>query len=137
MKKRRPVVGQMTWLESLQLRAGQLDPWAQFTLGLCYDHGRGVEQDFVEAAKWYRKAAYLGHAEAQFTLGVMHVDGQGVGQDYVLAHMWFNLSAAQEFENAARNRDVIAELMPPDQLALAQRLARDWKPSTERSSPDL
>lgn len=116
----------------LRLAANQGDAKAQFNLGLLYDHGRGVPQDSAEAAKWYRKAAYQRHAEAQFILGVMHVDGEGVAQDYVLAHMWFNLSAAQGFDNAAKNRDITASLMEPDQVALAERLAREWKPSSER-----
>ena len=53
----------------------------------------------------------------------------GVPQDYVLAHMWFNLSAAQGNGDAVKNRDIAAGLMTPDQLAEAQRLAREWKPS--------
>ena len=119
----------MAWL---RLAANQGDARAQFNLGLIYDHGRGVQQDAAEAAKWYRKAAYQRHAEAQFILGVMHIDGDGVAQDYVLAHMWFSLAADQGFENAARNRDITAGLMEPDHLALAERLAREWKPSSER-----
>ena len=30
---------------------------AQYRLGLMYDKGLGVPQDYAEAAKWYRKAA--------------------------------------------------------------------------------
>ena len=48
-------------------------------------------------------------------------------QDYVLAHMWFNLSASKgPAPNAAKNRDLIATLMTPGQIAEAQKLARDW-----------
>ena len=39
---------------------------AQFNLGIIYDHEQGVEQDYIEAAKWYRKAAEQGHRDAQF-----------------------------------------------------------------------
>lgn len=121
----------MTWLEILQRLADERDPWAQFTLGLCYDNGRGVPQDLLEAANWYRKAARQGHAEAQHTLGIMHVNGEGVAKDYVLAYMWFSLSTTHGFKDAAKNRDITASLMPPDQLDLAQRLVREWKPSTD------
>ena len=126
------MTGQENLLESLQLRADQGDPWAQFTLGLCHDNGRGVQQDFVEAARWYRKAAYQGHAEAQYILGVMHINGEGVAVDYVLAYMWFSISATNGFEDAAKHRDMTASYLPPDQLDLAHRLVRDWKPSNER-----
>ena len=69
-----------------------------------------------------------GDAAAQNTLGVAYVKGEGVPQDYVLAHMWFNLAAAQGNEDARQNRDGVAKLMTPDQIAEAQRLARQWKP---------
>jgi TPR repeat protein len=49
-------------------------------------------------------------------------------QDYVEAHKWFNLAAAGGNLNAAGNRDWLAKKMTPDQLAEAQRLAREWKP---------
>ena len=43
--------------------AGRID--AQFYLGICYYYGKGVPQDHAEAARWYRKAAEQGHANAQ------------------------------------------------------------------------
>ena len=50
-------------------RAEQGDAEAQFNLGFCYDDGRGVEKDYGEAVKWYRKAAEQNFAPAQFNLG--------------------------------------------------------------------
>jgi TPR repeat protein len=101
---------------------------AQFNLGLMYSYGKGVSQDDAEAVKWYRKAAEQGNAMAQFNLGFMYVKGQGVPQDYIQAHMWFNLAAANGYGNAVKNRDLVASKMTPDQMAEAQRLAREWKP---------
>ena len=40
-------------------------PEAQYTLGLMYDKGLGVERDTKEAQKWYKKAAASGHREAK------------------------------------------------------------------------
>jgi hypothetical protein len=42
--------------------------------------------------------------------------------------MWWNLAAAQGNEDARKNRDLAARRMTPDQLAEAQRMAREWKP---------
>jgi hypothetical protein len=49
--------------------------------------------------------------------------------------MWFNLAASrysasevEKREQGVKNRDIIASLMTPAQLAEAQRLAREWKP---------
>ena len=101
---------------------------AQSNLGVMYDNGQGVPQDYAEAVKWYRKAAEQGNAGAQNNLGVMYANGQGVPQDYIQAHMWWNLSAAQGNKVAVQNRDLIASKMSPEQVAQAQRLAREWKP---------
>ena len=38
---------------------------AQFNLGMMYDSGQGVRQDYAEAFRWYRKAADQGYTEAQ------------------------------------------------------------------------
>jgi TPR repeat protein len=84
----------------------------------------------AEAVKLYRKAADQGFAAAQSKLGVMYAQGRGVPQDYVLAHMWSNLAAAQGDENAKNNRNLLEQHMSPDQIAEAQRLAREWKPTT-------
>ncbi|MFW9297617.1 tetratricopeptide repeat protein, partial [Glaesserella parasuis] len=42
--------------------AEQGDAVAQFNLGVMYDKGRGVNQDYHQAAKWYQKAAEQGIA---------------------------------------------------------------------------
>jgi hypothetical protein len=46
--------------------------------------------------------------------------------------MWFNLAAAQGNESAKKNRDIAASHMTRDQLAQAQRLAREWRSASER-----
>jgi hypothetical protein len=58
-----------------------------------------------------------------------------VQQDVVAAHMWFNLAAARfpptDARNraaAVKNRDTVAGEMSSEQLAEAQKRARDWKP---------
>ena len=42
--------------------------------------------------------------------------------------MWFNLAVANGFKEAVRNRDMVARHMTPEQIAEAQKLAREWKP---------
>ena len=115
-------------IRKLLQQAKQGDAKAQFTLGLRYDDGLGVPQDDAQAVKWYRLAADQGYAQAQYNLGVMYANGIGVPQDYVQAHMWLNLAAAQGDANGTKNRDTIAKLMTPQQIAQAQELARNWKP---------
>jgi uncharacterized protein len=59
----------------------------------------------------------------------MYANGRGVPQDYIIAHMWLNLAAASGDKNAVTNRDRVAALMTPTQVAEAQKLAREWKPT--------
>lgn len=100
---------------------------AQYNLGLIYD---SVVQDYKEAVKWYKKAAEQGHLGAQHNLGLMYKNGQGVTQNCVKAHMWFNLSAANGDKNMITARNICAAMMTASQIAEAQRLASEWKPTT-------
>jgi TPR repeat protein len=109
---------------------------AQYDLGFLYKVGLH-DQDYVQSAAWYRMAAEQGHVGAQFDLGVAYEHGSGVPQDYVLAHMWFNLSAARKTDqkeraDAVNARDRVAAVMTREQIADAQRLAREWKPKPAR-----
>jgi hypothetical protein len=105
---------------------------AQTYLGGMYDQGRGVPQDYAEAAKWFRRAADRGVALAQFCLGTMYDEGTTGSRDYVQAHMWVNLAASRarggDQMKYADYRDRLARKMNAQQIAEAQRLAREWKP---------
>lgn len=98
---------------------------AQINMGLIYGFGDGVPQDYAEAVIWYRLAAEQGDADAQTILGEYYVAGDGVIQDDVYAHMWFNLSASQGHEGGKYQREKLAKRMTADQIAEAQRLARE------------
>ena len=102
---------------------------AQFGVGLMYDNGYGAPKNNAEAVKWYRLAADQGNVAAQNNLGHMYLDGRGVPQDYVSAYMWLNLAAAQFGELATSSRDAVAQKMSPAQIAEAQTLTREWKPT--------
>ena len=73
--------------------AEQGDVKTQNILGLMYDSGKGVQQDYAEAAKWYRKAAEQGYADAQYNLGGMYANGEGVQQDDTEAVKWYRKAA--------------------------------------------
>ena len=118
-------------IAELRVKANAGDSDAQFNLGVAYRYGAGVPQDSAQAVAWTRKAAVQGHAAAQFSLGVRYASGQSVPKDAVLAYKWYNLSAAQGTAEtqrfAASNRDAIAKTMTPQQIADAQKLAREWQ----------
>jgi len=70
--------------------------WAQFYVGAMYDNDQGVPQDYAEAARWYRRAAEQGHADAQFNLAVIYYFYfQGQARDYAEAARWYRRAAEQ------------------------------------------
>ena len=79
--------------------ADQEDATAQFNLGAMYYYGRGVEQDFVEAHKWF-----------------------------VLSASRFPAAMAANIERALNNCQLIAARLTPLQRAEAHTLASTWKP---------
>ena len=81
--------------KATKIKAEKGDAKAQNLLGLMYSLGKGVQQDKVEAAKWYQKAAEQGLAEAQNNLGDMYYYGRGVQKDYTEAAKWFRKAADQ------------------------------------------
>lgn len=105
---------------------------AQVFLGINYHRGFGVPQDYQEGINWVRLAAEQGDPAAQLYLGSVYCDGEGVPQDYIMAHMWWNLAAARGLDRAHTLRDFVAEHMTAAQIAEAQRLAREWKPTPEK-----
>ena len=90
-----------------------------------YVNGNGVPQDYEQAVKWFTKAAEQGDANAQSILGRFYAGGIGVPQDYIRAHMWCNIAAANGDEEGREKRDALAKEMTSDQLAEAQKMARE------------
>ncbi len=76
------------------------DARAQFNIGYLYANGWGVERDYAEAIKWYRKAADQGLAIAQHFLGMAYGNGDGVTPDPVEAARWIMRAADQGYPPA-------------------------------------
>ena len=61
-----------------------------------FARGKAAEKtNYVEAVKWYRKAAEQNYAPAQYNLGVCYANGQGVAKDEVEAVKWYRKAAEQ------------------------------------------
>jgi uncharacterized protein len=71
------------------------DPSAQNRLGLLYDEGVGVPQDYRQAKEWFEKAAKQGHVGAQANLGTLYLQGAGAPQSAQMAVFWFSRAAEQ------------------------------------------
>lgn len=80
----------------------------------------------VDSLAQYESDAKNGRAEALYNLGLAYSTGQGVDVDYIAAHKWFNLAAMKGSEIAKNWRAQISREMNSNQIAEAQRLAREW-----------
>jgi hypothetical protein len=56
----------------------------------------------------------------------MYGNGESVPKDLVRAHMWFNLAAASGQDGAADARRKKESYMTKEQVAEAEKLAREW-----------
>jgi TPR repeat protein len=96
-------------LASLQTLANQGDAQAQYNLGIMYQYGRGVPQDFILAHRWFNLA----------------------GANSMPFDNWRSISskAMPLRDKAAQARDNVASKMTPAQIAEAQRQASAWRKS--------
>ena len=110
---------------------------SQECLGELYADGRGVSLDESQAVAWYRKAAEQGSAHAQFQLGARYEVGRSVvPQDLVYAHFYYSLAASRATRITKalneRARDRVTAKMTQQQIAEAQKLAREWVAAFEQ-----
>ena len=70
--------------------------------------------------------AQTGAPDALFALGMLYATGRDVAADLVVAHKWFNLAAARGNPSALAHRVEVAREMSAEEVAEAQKLAREW-----------
>ena len=71
-------------------------------------------------------AAQTAMPDALFELGMLYATGRDVAANLVVAHKWFNLAAARGNSSALNYRVEVAREMSFEQIAEAQKLAREW-----------
>ena len=88
--------------------------------------------------EYYHQFPMQDDGEAQYNLGVAYATGRDLPQDYVQAHMCFNVAASRSTgevrETSVKARDDLAAEMTPEQLAEAQRRAREWDAAHPREA---
>jgi len=65
----------------------------EIKLGAAYLAGRGVQQDYSQAAFWYERAANAGDPLAQNEIGYLYQAGIGVARDPARAVQWYQRAA--------------------------------------------
>lgn len=93
---------------SLRLAAANGDPSAQFEVGARLAEGKGTDQSFKDAAKWYQRSASQGFAQAQYRLGTLYERGLGLKADEARAKEWYLRAAEQGNMKAMHNLAVLS-----------------------------
>jgi hypothetical protein len=66
----------------------------------------------------------------------MYSKGEGAPQDYAIAYVWLSLASAEmspgvSRDQCVRDRDRVAAQLTPNEIADAQKRAREWRPVAE------
>ena len=101
------VINYDTYNAALVKKAESGDAVAQYSLGLVYENGWGVDENISSAVEWYMLAANKGNANAQYHLGLCYENGNGVKKDTDLAVEWYQKASAQGIEMAHNRVDAI------------------------------
>ena len=96
-------------VQSWEAAAGRGDATAALYLGVAYDTGRGVAQDYRQALAWYQRAGEAGSVTGMFNAGVIYDAGLGAAPDPAKAASWYQRAAAQGYGRAEYNLGLMSE----------------------------
>lgn len=67
-----------------------------YYLGLCYERGVGIKQNFKEAFNYYKKSAELDYEDAFISLANLYFKGVGTEKNLQEAEKWYKKAASNE-----------------------------------------
>ena len=73
---------------------------AELELGVQYNYGEGVPQNFAEALYWYQKAADQGSGAANYRIAWLYFRGQGVLRSFRDGAKWMQTAADLGYTDA-------------------------------------
>jgi TPR repeat protein len=127
-------------MDTLRAKAEQGEAQAQFQLGTLYAKGEGVTNSYVEASKWFGRAADQGNAEARLALGELYEAGQGVPKDVGQAMSLYRQAAEQGSTRAQYTLGFLYEAgrgVPQNQVEAANWFKRAAEHGDALSQYDL
>ncbi len=132
------------FLEKLHKLSEGGDARAQTALGQIYfkpksdiDFSEFINQNYIEAAIWFQKAANQGYAMAQLNLGTIYYRGTGVVASNVKAYMWWSLAESQGNKKAATNLQMIRKFMTANQITKALNATTAWQQNVQRKKQHI
>lgn len=93
---------------SLRIAAAKGDPSAEFEVASRLAEGKGTDQDFKEAHRWYQRSAAQNFTQAQYRLGTLYERGLGAKADTGRAKAMYQRAAEQGNVKSMHNLAVLA-----------------------------
>lgn len=120
--------------EYAQKSAAQDNGAGLWALALCYEHGRGVEEDVEKAIELYYKGAQLGHAPSQHSYACYLMRGDYLDHDDETAFSLFEKSAMQGYKLAEFSLCKMYELGRGTEMDLVKAIEWGEKAATGGSA---
>lgn len=99
------------------------DAEAKFVSEECCVKSEEVYKNFAEAAKWYRKVAEQGDANAQRNLGLYYIQEK---RDNVIGYAWIFLSVKNRLEDSTSKLAELEKQMDKGEIERAKKLAEEY-----------
>lgn len=99
------------------------DAEAKFISEECCVKSEEVYKNFAEAAKWYRKVAEQGDANAQRNLGLYYIQEK---RDNVIGYAWIFLSVKNRLEDSTSKLAELEKQMDKGEIERAKKLAEEY-----------
>lgn len=99
------------------------DAEAKFISEECCVKSEEVYKNFAEAAKWYRKVAEQGDANAQRNLGLYYIQEK---RDNVIGYAWIFLSVKNGLEDLTSKLAELEKQMDKGEIERAKKLAEEY-----------
>lgn len=99
------------------------DAEAKFISEECCVKSEEVYKNFAEAAKWYRKVAEQGDANAQRNLGLYYIQKK---RDNVIGYAWIFLSVKNRLEDSTSKLAELEKQMDKGEIERAKKLAEEY-----------
>lgn len=99
------------------------DAEAKFISEECCVKSEEVYKNFAEAAKWYRKVAEQGDANAQRNLGLYYIQEK---RDNVRGYAWILLSVKNGLEDTTSKLAELEKQMDKGEIERAKKLAGEY-----------
>ncbi len=104
---------------------------ANYKLGVMYENGYGVDQNYKKAAEYYFKAAIFDDVDALYNLSWLYAYGQGVERDYIMAIHYYSKAAENGHTKAMRHLGWFKDYKPNEKIKDYRKIIENLQKEAE------